>query len=769
MDCIKAGARPARVALRAALVSVLASVLLTACGGGGGSSTSIHVNPASLSFTGTPQSPSLAQNVTATFKGSGIIVGYPPGVEPPSWLAVETTWSDAGSAAFSVVTYPSFVPLGQYSTTLRFVTGKLHDNGEVTDIKYDDLAVTLSVVALNLTPETVSLDAVDGAGTNLTGALTLEIANGQAWTAQANQPWLTVELSGTGPGDLDYTVDTAGLAVGVHTATVTVTGSGVTDSATVTVTVRAPQLTANPAAPSFTITTDNASATLQQTLHISDELDGNDASRAASWTLQSIGAAWLQMTPTSGSSAPGVDATLSLVEAQLAQMPNGIYTTDVVLAYTDGAGLAHTLTVPVTLNLSSPLQSISVTPGTAERVVASQPVQFTATGTYATGYNGDLTSQVTWSSSSAAADVGNGGAIPNGLGRPLAPGVATITAAMPGTAVSGTATFTVLPALGYAYYSSYYDSELFQFVFSADGELQPMYGHTSVATQGSVGTTLITPSGNYAYLVTGSGIRQYTVNAGGYLEPMATVLVPASANTGLIAVDPAEQNLYALAYVSGQYKIRHYSIGNDGSLSLVSATAPGVANAWSIQVLPTGGYLYVTDSSQITSYSIGADGELTSLGTTSPAGQGLALHPSGGAAYTITQYDVWQYTVGANGTLTPMSPASVAVGSGTTIGSHIVVDAAGEHAYAIDSYQQKIRHYTIGADLKLTVSGTDVAGVPYTPIQAVIEPSGKYLYVTGNVGQIARYTIDENGDIAGAPTNMSAPNYPRGFAVRSGQ
>lgn len=765
-----AGNRPASGSALRAAISICASILLAACGGGGGSSTSISVTPASLAFTATPESGSQTANVAVTFQGDGVIVGFPPGVEVPSWISVAELGAGTAGAAFAVTADPQYQVPGEYSTTLRFLTARVSSSGNVSGIKYDDVQVTLAVVALDLSPAAVSLQAVDGAGTILTGALTLAIADGQAWTVQDNQPWLTVEPSGTGSGAVDYTVNASGLGVGDHTATVTVTGPGdLTDSATITLTTRAPRLTANPAAPSFTITTDNASATLEQALHIADELDGADASRAASWTLQTTGAAWLAMTPASGSSAPGADVTLSLVESQLAQMPNGSYTANVLLAYTDGAGAQRSLAVPVTLDLDSPLQSISVTPATLERVVAQQPAQFTATGTYATGYSGDVTSQVTWTSSSVAADVGNGGALASGLSRPLAPGVATITAAMPGSAVSGAATFTVSPVLGYAYYGAYYASELFQFVFGTSGELEPLWQHASIPTGGAVGTTLITPSGNYAYLVTGSGIRQYTVNAGGYLEPMATVLVPASANTGLITVDPTEQHLYALAYepATSQYKIRHYGIGSDGSLSLVSASAPGVPNAWAIDVLSTGGYLYVTDSSQITSYAIAADGELTKLGTTSPAREDLALHPSGGAAYAITQWDVRQYTVGADGSLTPMSPAAVELGTGNMIGSRIVVDSAGKHAYALDSYQQRIRHYTIGADLKLTVSGTDATGVPYTPLEMVIEPSGKYLYVIGN-GAPAKFTIGEDGAIVGAPTYMSSPAFTRGFAVRAG-
>ena len=759
--------------LRAALVAVIGIVLAACGGGGGGGGTSISVSPSSLSFKGSPSSNAQTQNVHVTFDGAGVIVGIPPGMPYPGWLDAQQLGGNATSVDFAVNVYPYGMPAGTYTTTLRFVTANVDSNGNVSDVKYKDVPVTMTVIELALAPQAVSREAVDGANTTLTGAFDLAVAGGRAWTATDSQPWLTVEPSGTGPGSLDYTVDPSGLAPGNHTATVTVTADGVTATASLTVTVRAPRLVANPAAPSFTVATDNASATLSQTLRVTDELDGANASAGLSWSLQSISAPWLKMAPTSGSSAPGVDATLSLVESQMATMPNGTYTANVVLSSTDSAGTVRTLVVPVTLNLNSPLTSISLAPDTALRVVSQLPVQFTATGTYASGYSGNVTSQVNWSSSSAAVEIGNGGTLAKGLGEPRSPGIATITATMPGTNLSDAATFTVTAPLGYAYYSSYYSSELFQFIFGDDGELSPLRGHASVPTQGSVRRTLISPSGKYAYLVmTGSGtLRQYTMNAGGYLEPMATVVVPNSENTGMVAIDPTEQNLYAAAYdaATSQYVVRHYRIGDDGSLTLVSATTPGVGDtAWEIQVRPTGGALYIAEDSTLTAYSIAADGSLTKLPGTYGLRHDFALHPSGNALYAITQYDVRQYTINADGTLTAMSPASVPIGS-NPIGEHVAVDATGAHLYAIDSYQGKIRHFKIGADLKLTVSGADASNVPYTPRDLALEPSGKYLYVTGNGGEVAKYTLDANGDFAGVPTVVSAPIHPFGFVVRAGE
>lgn len=66
---------------------IFISLTLAACGGGG-DSTSISVNPKSLSFNSFGQAGPQTELVTAKFNGSGVVVGFPPGVQQPSWLFI---------------------------------------------------------------------------------------------------------------------------------------------------------------------------------------------------------------------------------------------------------------------------------------------------------------------------------------------------------------------------------------------------------------------------------------------------------------------------------------------------------------------------------------------------------------------------------------------------------------------------------------------------------------------------------------------------------
>ncbi|HUR20015.1 MAG TPA: hypothetical protein VMZ90_04350, partial [Vicinamibacterales bacterium] len=252
-------------------MALIAAMMLCACGGGGGaaggSSTSISVTPTSLSFKANTQDDPKSSNVTANFNGDGLVVDFLPGAVVPAWLGVVETGHTSSRATFAVNVYPSSLTPGTYSTTLRFATGRVDSQGNVSEIRTRDVPLTLIVAQLNLSPSTLSLETPLGSNKNLTGTLSLQIPNGRAWTAADPQPWLTVRPSGTGPGLIDYTINSSGLALGSHTATVTVTDPDqVTDTTAITVTVRVPRLTANPAAPVLTVNTDNASTT--QTLRI---------------------------------------------------------------------------------------------------------------------------------------------------------------------------------------------------------------------------------------------------------------------------------------------------------------------------------------------------------------------------------------------------------------------------------------------------------------------------------------------------------------------
>lgn len=93
-------------------------------------------------------SPSPAVGVNVSFTGDGVIVGFAPGVARPSWLKVQgdgTTpiVSPTQSAELPVGVDPSELPAGTYTSSLRFVTGKL---GNESSLSYVDLPISVTVV-----------------------------------------------------------------------------------------------------------------------------------------------------------------------------------------------------------------------------------------------------------------------------------------------------------------------------------------------------------------------------------------------------------------------------------------------------------------------------------------------------------------------------------------------------------------------------------------------------------------------------------------------
>jgi hypothetical protein len=87
------------------------------------------------------------------------------------------------------------------------------------------------------------------------------------------------------------------------------------------------------------------------------------------------------------------------------------------------------------------LTSIAVTPSTPSSQALANTLQFTATGTYSDGSTSNITTSVTWGSSSTAVATISAG----GLATTAGGGSTTISASLSG--VTGSTVFTVTPAM----------------------------------------------------------------------------------------------------------------------------------------------------------------------------------------------------------------------------------------------------------------------------------------------------------------------------------
>src|SRR5580693_3574832 len=129
-------------------------------------------------------------------------------------------------------------------------------------------------------------------------------------------------------------------------------------------------------------------------------------------------------------------ATWTSSATTIATVSSGGLATSVSPGSTMITATSGTITGSTSLAVTSPvLVSISVSPGSAS-IAKGTSQQFTATGTYSDGSAQDLTSSVTWTSSSTVASIAGGG-VASGEGV----GTAVITATS--GLVSGTATLNV--------------------------------------------------------------------------------------------------------------------------------------------------------------------------------------------------------------------------------------------------------------------------------------------------------------------------------------
>lgn len=132
----------------------------TSVSGGTGGSTSLTVAPASLSFSAIEGSPSVdTKTLTANFQGDGLIVGYPIGTPSVAWLIVNNDTFTQSPASIQFGASAQGLTKGIYSTAIRVVTGK--DDG--TQLKYVDIPVTFTVTgALQSDTGSLSFTTMEG-------------------------------------------------------------------------------------------------------------------------------------------------------------------------------------------------------------------------------------------------------------------------------------------------------------------------------------------------------------------------------------------------------------------------------------------------------------------------------------------------------------------------------------------------------------------------------------------------------------------------------
>ncbi|WP_242344021.1 BACON domain-containing protein [Anaeromyxobacter terrae] len=391
-----------RVALGAAL---LALSLACSGGGGGGTAYSLQVSTASLVFAAERNAPiPAAQTLTATFRGDGLLAGYPPGISQPGWLSVDVVSSTASSATLSVRVNTTSLSAGTYRTTLRLVTGKQDGSAVV----YKDVAVQYTVTAgLAASATSLAFTGFDGtAPAQKSITLTSDVLP-KDWT-------LAVEPAGSGATDwlvLSATSGTLATATTDVQVGAAVRPPGSYSASLVlrdgTGSVRSRISASYQVAPAFalggTLTTRVTEAATSASLDLPLLLDSKlDAASGATHLWQATSTAdWLSVIPATGDLAADASLTVRLDPAKLWALANGTYSGTITVATTQGgvttASVPVSLTVALAPKLGAPA-SASYTVG-----VAAAPADLTRTVTVTSNLGDAFASHGGWTASSSAA------------------------------------------------------------------------------------------------------------------------------------------------------------------------------------------------------------------------------------------------------------------------------------------------------------------------------------------------------------------------------
>jgi hypothetical protein len=213
------------------------------------------------------------------------------------------------------------------------------------------------------------------------------------------------------------TINLNGLASGLSAGTTTISAAMSTVNGSTTLAVQAPLVVTTTSLPSGTVDTG-----------YNTTLTASGGSPPYNWSL-------------AGGVLPP-DLTLNAVNGAITGIPSVVGTSNLTVQVSDASIPIKIATKALSLTIAPALTSMAVTPANPTNQVSTAQ-QFTATGTYSDGSTQDITSQVTWSSSTTAVATINA----SGLATAISPGDTTISAALAGVTNSTVLTVLTPPTL----------------------------------------------------------------------------------------------------------------------------------------------------------------------------------------------------------------------------------------------------------------------------------------------------------------------------------
>jgi hypothetical protein len=379
------------------------ATIAAALGGITGTTTLAVTASALVSIDVSPTNASIAAGLTQQFTATG---HYTDGSSVN--LTHQLIWisSDATVATFSDDVGSEGLATGLAPGTVTVTASLGAING------HSSLAVSAPVlVSLGITPEALAL----ARGTQQQFTATGVYSDGSTRDQTAAANWSSSNVS---VATVSNAAGAAGLATGVNAGTTTLSASfgGMTTGTPLTVTAATlTSLTVIPFDPSI------AAGTTQQFTALGTYSDNTfqDLTAQVTWSSSDTTIAAISNDPGSAGLAQGIVAGGATVTASFGGM-------------TANTGLTVTAATLVAIDVSPAIPTIAA--GTTQR--------FVATGTYSDSTVQDLTSLVTWSSSSTSTATVSNAAGSNGLAAGVAPGSADISATLSGVSDSTTLTVT---------------------------------------------------------------------------------------------------------------------------------------------------------------------------------------------------------------------------------------------------------------------------------------------------------------------------------------
>ena len=328
------------------------------------------------------------------------------------------------------------------------------------------------------------------------------------------------------------------------------------------------------------------------------------------------------------------------------------------------------------------------------------------------------------------------------------------------------------PADSYMFVTNEGNNTVTQYTFAADGT--PTLGATVIS--GSLGTTGGGVNFNQptSVAILANGMNAFVLDKGNakvnnYSVSVKALIAPVS-NVGSTAVGGVP---YALA------------ITPSGMSAYVTDNQNGIVYGYSIVGGPTGGQLSAITTIPYYVTGTGAPQPLATPATIGSGPRGIAIHPNSLFAYVVNgnENTVSQFSITGNG----LSALGAMGAGGTTLNNfavgadpyYAVVDPSGKYLYVTNKGDNSISQFKICqvGDVPACTAGALTALSPATVSSIGAGPVGitandSSVFVTTADGKVAQFTIGAGGQLAPSASlntgTIAAGTNPRGIVTKFG-